>query len=646
MASFDMTSSPSEPADLEMGRSHLSASPSSRQASSTGHAGRQSSTIAPIGERQETLGVETDNEVHRDQTDEGGGDGPPLPPHLANLDPERREALQRRMQRELALDEARTSQPRRRIDRNAKQLYCTAACTSVFLILLLVRIHEEIKVTWHVIFIPLLFQYASLFALTSLEVRDCYRQWLLHREGRENERFSALKQMVSKSHESMWHLTCLVTAPVLATHLDHPSALSLTVVFIPVWLYGGISVSLGISYLMKALMSQCAHEPPVSLSSSFAGWIFALMVRVLPVLLIMRKLQGASYSWTVAFTPLWISIGFLGLLGTCVCCVVPVLVVTQEAAGRILGYIISIASLFLLIPAASSLAFLLMFVDFMSSRDEAKEDGYSSKEADNRAEPSLIEVFMPLFVMYLLLSILTPFLVRVVNSMHSVLDAMNQTGAPPDAHEEDPGKRPGEETALDPEKERPRYFVRRTSTLFVSVEGKQGDEQKGDLEQGVDCDDPFDRGNVSPHARLEGQHSKSGAEAQEQINTGASSSSAASSSSEALCFVCFEAPRNAILSPCGHGGMCYGCARDLAQTKMNHSDAPPRCPLCRATVREVLKLRMVEGAGQEDKPASEGACESEADDAGRTFVAEMAWRVGGASAGEADSPTYLLSMST
>lgn len=72
-----------------------------------------------------------------------GGDGSAsLPSHLSNLTLEEREALQQRMTREMAIDEARNSEPRRRIDRNAKQLYSSAIGTSTFLILLVLKIQE------------------------------------------------------------------------------------------------------------------------------------------------------------------------------------------------------------------------------------------------------------------------------------------------------------------------------------------------------------------------------------------------------------------------------------------------------------------------------------------------------------------------
>ena len=49
------------------------------------------------------------------------------------------------------------------------------------------------------------------------------------------------------------------------------------------------------------------------------------------------------------------------------------------------------------------------------------------------------------------------------------------------------------------------------------------------------------------------------------------------------CVVCFEAPRDAVLIPCGHAVTCMACARKIAET----SDI---CPMCRAVIKEAKKI--------------------------------------------------------
>ena len=47
------------------------------------------------------------------------------------------------------------------------------------------------------------------------------------------------------------------------------------------------------------------------------------------------------------------------------------------------------------------------------------------------------------------------------------------------------------------------------------------------------------------------------------------------------CAICFEVTADAVVRPCGHGGLCYECGKKLLKTKS-------RCPLCRASIREIL----------------------------------------------------------
>ena len=59
-----------------------------------------------------------------------------------------------------------------------------------------------------------------------------------------------------------------------------------------------------------------------------------------------------------------------------------------------------------------------------------------------------------------------------------------------------------------------------------------------------------------------------------------------------MCYVCEQRPRDSVLSPCLHGGLCYECAKRLVTTTSSYNSArePPKCPLCREGVEEVLKL--------------------------------------------------------
>ncbi|ETW07297.1 hypothetical protein H310_01852 [Aphanomyces invadans] len=49
------------------------------------------------------------------------------------------------------------------------------------------------------------------------------------------------------------------------------------------------------------------------------------------------------------------------------------------------------------------------------------------------------------------------------------------------------------------------------------------------------------------------------------------------------CVVCFDGPIEAVCVPCGHHAMCMDCASTVI-------DSGAECPVCRATLREVIKL--------------------------------------------------------
>ena len=64
---------------------------------------------------------------------------------------------------------------------------------------------------------------------------------------------------------------------------------------------------------------------------------------------------------------------------------------------------------------------------------------------------------------------------------------------------------------------------------------------------------------------------------------------------ERVCSICLVAARDAMLEPCGHGGLCYECGKHLVARRY-------RCPLCRARIVEVLKFdrrsAFVDGQGR------------------------------------------------
>ena len=55
-------------------------------------------------------------------------------------------------------------------------------------------------------------------------------------------------------------------------------------------------------------------------------------------------------------------------------------------------------------------------------------------------------------------------------------------------------------------------------------------------------------------------------------------------SEETMCVVCFDAPKEYAIVPCGHQCVCARCAEQLTKTRT------PMCPVCREPIRETVKV--------------------------------------------------------
>jgi hypothetical protein len=53
---------------------------------------------------------------------------------------------------------------------------------------------------------------------------------------------------------------------------------------------------------------------------------------------------------------------------------------------------------------------------------------------------------------------------------------------------------------------------------------------------------------------------------------------------ETQCVVCFDAPKDHIIVPCGHQCVCGACAEQLTKTRT------PLCPVCREPIQQTMKV--------------------------------------------------------
>jgi hypothetical protein len=53
---------------------------------------------------------------------------------------------------------------------------------------------------------------------------------------------------------------------------------------------------------------------------------------------------------------------------------------------------------------------------------------------------------------------------------------------------------------------------------------------------------------------------------------------------ETMCVVCFDAPKEYAIVPCGHQCVCARCAEQLTETRT------PMCPVCRGPILQTMKV--------------------------------------------------------
>ena len=70
----------------------------------------------------------------------------------------------------------------------------------------------------------------------------------------------------------------------------------------------------------------------------------------------------------------------------------------------------------------------------------------------------------------------------------------------------------------------------------------------------------------------------------QQVHAQMGSSVVPPDAEETMCVVCFDAPKDHIIVPCGHQCVCARCAEQLTKTRT------PMCPVCRGPIRETMKV--------------------------------------------------------
>ena len=77
---------------------------------------------------------------------------------------------------------------------------------------------------------------------------------------------------------------------------------------------------------------------------------------------------------------------------------------------------------------------------------------------------------------------------------------------------------------------------------------------------------------------------QSDAQQLQQVHAQMGSSVVPPDAEETMCVVCFDAPKDHIIVPCGHQCVCARCAEQLTKTRT------PMCPVCRGPIQQTMKV--------------------------------------------------------
>jgi E3 ubiquitin-protein ligase MUL1 len=70
-----------------------------------------------------------------------------------------------------------------------------------------------------------------------------------------------------------------------------------------------------------------------------------------------------------------------------------------------------------------------------------------------------------------------------------------------------------------------------------------------------------------------------------QAQLGVPPAAPAPQAEEEMCVLCLDAPKDHIITPCGHQCVCGACAEKLKRVKRN-----PACPICREPINATFKV--------------------------------------------------------
>mmetsp|Transcript_1234 Transcript_1234/g.1625 ORF Transcript_1234/g.1625 Transcript_1234/m.1625 type:complete len:377 (+) Transcript_1234:68-1198(+) len=300
---------------------------------------------------------------------------------------------------------------------------------------------------------------------------------------------------------------------------------------------------------------------------SLIGLIVHCALRCLIPGLITAKMDAVglgSASWRLVFIPIWCVLAFVGFIALTLCNCAPfVSAGMSPRVKRMAIRLIFFGATQLFVVAVCGLFFFLHLL--------SKKLDCEFKNDKDCVSPSPLELFTPILILYSILFLVHPLVLRDSKLFqHVVSDEMaNQNN--PDFNEDLVGPH--------------RQLAEALAALNQSLVGS---EDSGVLLESIASGPTrlveysstlYGRATTEDDFYLCAHNDTKQPSFSEDLEQGEDSPTNSS-----LCYICYVAPRDAVLMECGHAGVCFSCAQKLA---VRH---PRSCPICRQPISTVLKL--------------------------------------------------------
>jgi hypothetical protein len=350
-------------------------------------------------------------------------------------------------------------------------------------------------------------------------------------------------------------------------------------------------------------------EPVVQTCAFLQGALLHGVGRALQPALVAAKLDGALHArWGLVFAPAWALLAALAGVAATLCNCAPVLSAGMPPRVRRRAVrLVSLCATQLLVLSGCTFLCLLKLSKRLDSDEAARaryHDRYDRRHCDDflrmrtvnatasyealcshlskdgPTKPTPLDILGPLILMYALLFILHPIVLRDSRRFQRVvqivvvdaddLEAQRRArGQGFDVFLGAPASLVGvqDNSVIIESLAAPTRLLKTSSTLYARMGASKTQIAHCAPAPAASWDD--DCGSLGS--------SRFGDEYDDLAEAPAPSPSH-------LCYVCCVARKNAVIMECGHGGICFECGKSLA------SRHPRKCPICRGPISAVLRV--------------------------------------------------------